>query len=175
MGQFKPMPKMETTEPSVILKLKKGGTVAKKAIGGALPAPASPMAETALANRLASSRPRGAALMRSAAPVRPQPAMPAQALGRVKKGGVMKKAEGGESRAEHAAEMKKLSKVESELKSHENKPASKGHKGLKTGGVAKKFATGGVIKKYATGGVVNKYASGGCVEGFKATKKGGSW
>lgn len=30
MGQFKPMVKMETTEPSVILKLKKGGTVAHK-------------------------------------------------------------------------------------------------------------------------------------------------
>ena len=27
MGQFKPMVKMETTEPSVILKLKKGGHV----------------------------------------------------------------------------------------------------------------------------------------------------
>jgi len=30
MGQFKPMVKMETTEPSVILKLKKGGKVAAK-------------------------------------------------------------------------------------------------------------------------------------------------
>jgi len=30
MGQFKPMVKMETTEPSVILKLKKGGHVASK-------------------------------------------------------------------------------------------------------------------------------------------------
>jgi len=29
MGQFKPMVKMQTTEPSVILKLKKGGTVKK--------------------------------------------------------------------------------------------------------------------------------------------------
>jgi hypothetical protein len=33
MGQFKPMVKMETTEPSVILKLKKGGHVnMKKAV-----------------------------------------------------------------------------------------------------------------------------------------------
>ena len=30
MGQFKPMVKMETTEPSVILKLKKGGHVSNK-------------------------------------------------------------------------------------------------------------------------------------------------
>jgi hypothetical protein len=33
MGQFKPMVKMMTTEPSVILKLKKGGKVASKAMG----------------------------------------------------------------------------------------------------------------------------------------------
>ena len=31
MGQFQPMVKMMTTEPSVELKLKKGGKVAKKA------------------------------------------------------------------------------------------------------------------------------------------------
>ena len=30
MGQFKPMIKMETTEPSVVLKLKKGGHVSMK-------------------------------------------------------------------------------------------------------------------------------------------------
>jgi len=41
MGQFKPMVKMETTEPSVILKLKKGGHVAKKAYGGAMPMPST--------------------------------------------------------------------------------------------------------------------------------------
>ena len=36
MGQFKPMVKMETTEPSIELKLKKGGAVEKKmAYGGA--------------------------------------------------------------------------------------------------------------------------------------------
>jgi hypothetical protein len=37
MGQFKPMVKMMTDEPSVILKLKKGGKVAKKADGGFMP------------------------------------------------------------------------------------------------------------------------------------------
>ena len=36
MGQFKPMVKMETTEPSVELKLKKGGSVSspKKMMNG---------------------------------------------------------------------------------------------------------------------------------------------
>jgi len=38
MGQFKPMVKMETTEPSIELKLKKGGSV-KKADGGMMSAP----------------------------------------------------------------------------------------------------------------------------------------
>lgn len=37
MGQFKPMVKMMTTEPSAILKLKKGGKVEKKADGGFMP------------------------------------------------------------------------------------------------------------------------------------------
>ena len=34
MGEFRPMVKMETTEPSVELKLKKGGKVGKMADGG---------------------------------------------------------------------------------------------------------------------------------------------
>jgi hypothetical protein len=42
MGKFKPMSKMETTEPSVELKLKKGGKVKKMQMGGALPVAASP-------------------------------------------------------------------------------------------------------------------------------------
>ena len=32
MGEFKPMVKMETTEPSIELKLKKGGSVGHKAM-----------------------------------------------------------------------------------------------------------------------------------------------
>ncbi len=42
MGQFKAMSKMKTTEPSVELKLKKGGKVKKMQMGGALPAAAAP-------------------------------------------------------------------------------------------------------------------------------------
>ena len=47
MGQFKPMVKMMTTEPSVELKLKKGGHVAKKAYGGVMPTPISTMGKLA--------------------------------------------------------------------------------------------------------------------------------
>ena len=43
MGQFKPMVKMMTTEPTVELKLKKGGKVEKKMqMGGALAPTATP-------------------------------------------------------------------------------------------------------------------------------------
>jgi hypothetical protein len=54
-----------------------------------------------------------------------------------------------------------IAKVEKELKAHEAKPASKGHKGLKTGGVAN--AQGG----YKTGGVAN--AQGGYKKGGLAS------
>jgi hypothetical protein len=57
--------------------------------------------------------------------------------------------EGGESKSAHKAEMAKMGKLEKELKSHESKPASKGHKGLKTGGVVNGqggYKSGGIIK-----------------------------
>jgi len=50
MGQFKPMVKMKTTEPSVELKLKKGGSVAM-AKGGCAPMRKGGMMETAMHER----------------------------------------------------------------------------------------------------------------------------
>lgn len=144
MGQFKPMPKMQTTEPSVELKLKKGGTV-KKAMGGAMPAAA-----------MASERGVPRAARRGMAP-----AMPRRGIGM---GGLpMLRKKGGEveSAKEHAAETKAIRGLKSEMKSHEAKPASKAHKGLKTGGVIEKYATGGVIQKYKHGGKMAKKAYGG--------------
>jgi hypothetical protein len=76
----------------------------------------------------------------------------------MKKGG---KAEGGESKAEHMAEMKAIKGVKSELKSHSGKPASKGHKGLKTGGVVD--GQGG----YAKGGIINTEDQGGIYRNTK--------
>ena len=60
------------------------------------------------------------------------PSGPSMPMPTMKKGG---KAESGESKKTHMAEMSKMKGLEKELKSHESKPASKGHKGLKTGGV----------------------------------------
>jgi hypothetical protein len=170
MGQFKPMVKMETTEPSVILKLKKGGSATfdrmkkegakegfkpvKKMDGGAMgaladiPAPTTPMGNPAAAKAMATRRmmkrpaamPRGTpAVGRPKAPPMMPPmgaAMPAPAM---KKGGKMD--------------------VSAKLKKHADMPASKAHKGLKTGGIAKSTQPG----EYATGGVVN--AQGGFKNG----------
>jgi len=145
MGQFKPMVKMYTTEPSVELKLKKGGSV-KKADGGMMGAPMG----AAPAGGLPPAMPARGGMPGAAAPMKPSLAMrrramkgmpaapgPAAPVGpaasMMKKGG---KAEGGESKAEHKAEMKAIKGLGKELKSHEKMPASKGHKGLKAGGEA---------------------------------------
>jgi hypothetical protein len=190
MGQFKPMVKMETTEPSIELKLKKGGSVSEafknakkaakgehghkamehKADGGALELMAR---SPALVGRPAVTPPTRGPAKPSMAQRRKAmaPAMSKKAMPMRKKGGEV------ESNAEHKAEMKKINKVESELKSHEKKPASKAHKGMKSGG--KCYATGGVVKGqggYKTGGVVDGqggYATGGVVNGQGGFKKGG--
>lgn len=180
MGQFKPMVKMMTTEPSVELKLKKGGSASfkrmisegakegfkpvKKMNGGVMdalsrtPTPTTPMGNPSAARAMASKRPMRA----PAAPARGMPAvgrpaaaMPAAPMGRpmMKKGGEV------ESPAMHKAEMKAIKGVGKELSKHESMPASKAHKGLKTGGIAKSTKPGG----YKTGGVVD--GQGGYKEG----------
>lgn len=198
MGQFKPMVKMMTTEPSVELKLKKGGKVEKKMQMGGATAPGAEVGGTGMPARggmMPSMKPRRPSLadrkramraMGSAGPTAPvgrgaqmaeaadamrgtKPAMPA-----------MKK--GGESKAEHMAEMKKMSATEKKLKEHASKPASKAHKGLKTGGVVMGqggYKTGGVVNGqggYKKGGKVKGdscYATGGVVMGQGGYKKGG--
>jgi len=148
--EFKPMVKMMTTEPTVELKLKKGGAV-KKADGGMM----------AMPSEMPSSMPARGGMMPVARPKRPTMAVRRAAmLGMKGMQGGMK--EGGESKAMQMAEDRKIAKVEKELKSHEKKPASKGHKGLATGGIAKSTKPGG----YATGGVVNGqggYKKGGVI------------
>ena len=142
MGQFKPMVKMMTTEPSIELKLKKGGHVAmpkmkskdesghkKMAMGGMPPA----MDRAGL--------PPGP--VGGAAPAAPSMAMRRKAM---KMRRPMK--DGG-----------------SALEKHADMPASKAHKGLKTGGVA--MGQGG----YKDGGsVIPVSASKKGAEGYTETK-----
>jgi hypothetical protein len=169
MGQFKPMVKMETTEPSVELKLKKGGSVKKAdggmmgmpssmpsmpARGGSMPA-ASPMRPSlASRRRLMKGMPAGAA---PAAPVGPMSAM-------MKKGGEAKedmKADMGQDKA-----MIKKAFKQHDMQEHKS---GKGTKlALKKGGMA----TGGVVNGqggYATGGVA--LGNGGGFKKGGATKK----
>ena len=186
MGQFKPMVKMETTEPSVELKLKKGGKVAKKADGGMMGSPMSaagamppamparggmPMAGSPMKPSLAMRRRAMKGMPAGAGPAGPvggaasmQPAMPMSAPP-MKKGGMAK---GGESKATHMAEMSKMKGLAKELKSHENKPASKGHKGLATGGVVNGqggYKKGGKVMMAKGGvagdGIINTEGQGG--------------
>ena len=151
MGQFKPMVKMMTTEPTVELKLKKGGSV-KKAMGGMMDAP--------MGSSMGSAMPARGGMMPVARPKRPSMAARRAAMA----GATMK--DGGESKATHKAEMSKMKGLEKELKSHESKPASKGHKGLATGGVLKSTKPA----NYATGGVVN--GQGGYKKGGAIAKSG---
>ena len=184
MGQFKPMVKMETTEPSVELKLKKGGHVNMKK-GGKAEAGHKKMAMGGGAMDMMSGTPaligRPAVNAPVRAPGKPSmasrrkammakkpavtPSGPSMAPPPMKKGG---KAEGGESKKTHMAEMSKMKGLEKELKSHESKPASKGHKGLKTGGVALGNAGG-----YKKGGDVKMAKGGVAGNGIINTEKQG--
>lgn len=132
MGQFKPMVKMETTEPSIELKLKKGGKVEKKMQMGGMPmgsvgparggmAPAASPGLPALAARRRAMKNMGAA---QSAPV-----------GRAAK--MMGMKEGGDT-AQDKAMIKKA------FKQHD----AQEHKGGK--GTDLKLKKGG--KGYASGG-----------------------
>ena len=155
MGQFKPMVKMMTTEPTVELKLKKGGMV-KKADGGYMAMPSTDIpagmpargmmpARGGMAPSMPPAKPSMAA-RRAAMAGRKRPmAPPMSTMPVMKKGG---KAE-METPAMHKAEMSEIGKVGKELKSHAGKPASKAHKGLKTGGVVDGqggYKAGGIIE-----------------------------
>lgn len=152
MGQFKPMVKMYTTEPSVELKLKKGGHVktskmkvkehdGHKMMDGGVPPMAMP-ARGGLPTAAAPMKP-SLAMRRKAMRAMPSAAAPAGPVGMA--GRMMKK--GGS--------------CEEMIQEHANKPASKAHKGLKKGGDC--YATGGVAMGqggYKKGGKV-KMAEGG--------------
>jgi len=174
MGEYKPMVKMQTTEPTVELKLKTGGAVEKKMAGGGAPMGAmvgapkggmmagmKPKKPSLSARRRAmmasgaAGAPSGRAEAMMAAAPPPPPPMPA-----MKKGGEM------ESSKVHKAEMKGISGIKKELSKHEGMPAGKAHKGLKTGGVVNGscgYKTGGVVNDqggYKTGGVAMSNAGG---------------
>jgi hypothetical protein len=156
MGDFKQMVKMETTEPSVILKLKKGGSAHKKMKhgGDADHKPMQSKMNGGIMGALSGATPviRGT----TAAPVARMPMRPSMASRRkamMAKAPMMPKKmmakDGGKA-------CKDGGDVEKKLKAHASKPASKAHAGLKKGGKAC-YADGGKVE--ATRGVIPVSAS----------------
>ena len=183
MGQFKPMVKMETTEPSVELKLKKGGKVAKKADGGMMGSPMGAMPPP---------MPARGGMMGAKAPMRPPLAMRRRAMRGMPAGAGPAGPIGGAAQMQASmpppmpsAPMKKGGKadmgqdkamIKKAFKQHDMQE-HKGGKGtklkLKHGG---KMATGGVVNGqggFATGGVVN--GQGGYATGGVAKSNGGGY
>jgi hypothetical protein len=186
MGQFKPMVKMETTEPSIELKLKKGGSAHKKMKGDDSTGhkASSKMADGGMLGALAGmpSLVKGpvAPVQRARTPARPsmaarRAAMAAGPRATMKKGGKCY-AEGGKVQATKgnipvSASKKGAEKyVNGDISTAEHtdrSPAKTGDVKLGNGGG---YKTGGVVKGngggYATGGVALGNAGG--------FKKGGS-
>jgi hypothetical protein len=155
MGQFKPMVKMMTTEPTVELKLKKGGSAHKKMKhgGDASHKPMQKMMDGGIMGALSGATPIIAG--RTAAPVARMPARPSMASRRK---AMMAKAPMGRR------VMKSGGDVEKELKAHASKPASKAHAGLNKGGACYKDggkveASKGVIPVSASKKGAEKYVS----------------
>ena len=166
MGQFKPMVKMYTTEPTVELKLKKGGAVAKP----------KKMMDGGVMGALSSApAPVG---VRGGMPAAARPAKPSMMARRRAMMGRPMMAEGGETKAEHASEMKKMASTEKKLAKHASMPASKAHKGLKTGGVVMGqggFKEGGAVPKSGILPVSESERGGGAYVKTKMhTAEGGS-
>lgn len=156
MGQFKPVPKMFTTEPSVELKLKKGGRAGKMMDGGAPMVP--PMAAPAR-RRMPVAKPM---VME-----RRTPALLRKTGGKVES---MKELESHERN-----EKAEIKRVEGELKQHERMKASKAHKGLKAGGSPAPKAGPNVVGGLAGGLEATRPVKGKATAGVRAPgyKSGG--
>jgi hypothetical protein len=198
MGQFKPMVKMETTEPSVILKLKKGGHVAMKSKGENGHAPMKKMdggamgamsGTPALIGRpalnapvRAPSRPSMAARrMAMMAAQRPRMAAPAADMPMMKKGG---KAEGGDVDMKQDKAMIKKAFKQHDIQEHKSGKGTKlalkkggrmavggvplGAGGYKKGGIATGGVTLGNAGGFKKGGAAKKFADGGLINTGRA-------
>jgi hypothetical protein len=171
MGQFKPMVKMMTTEPSVILKLKKGGKVASKMDGGYMPMQSTMPAQAmpARGGMAPAASPMAPSMMARRRAMMAKPAMNPTMM---KKGG---KADMHEDAAQDRAMIKKAMAG----KKFATGGVVNGQGGFKDGGIIK--STKGETKMVTakpdhspakTGGVKEGngggYANGGAI-------KGGDW
>jgi hypothetical protein len=171
MGQFKPMVKMMTTEPSVILKLKKGGKVAHKMDGGYMPMQSTMPAQ---------AMPARGGLAPAASPMKPSMsarrkammAKPAMSPTLMKKGGKTDK-------HEDAAQDRAMIKKAMAGKKFATGGVVNGQAGFKDGGIIKstkgetKMVTAKVDHSPAKTGGVKLGNGGGYADG--GTIKGGNW
>lgn len=192
MGQFKPMVKMMTTEPTVELKLKKGGKVEKKMQMGGNPAMAPAMAPAmgglpARGGDMAAAAPARPDMMKRRRMMKAMGSGPAAPVGQASR--MMKK--GGEAH-DDAAQDRAMIKKALAGKKFKTGGVVMGQGGYKDGGIIK--SEGGKTKVVTatpdhspakTGGVKNgngggykhggvaKYAKGGGVEGNVSTTPAG--
>jgi hypothetical protein len=145
MGQFKPMVKMETTEPSVELKLKKGGKVEKKMQMGGMPMGSVGPARGGMAPAAAPGMPALAARRRA---MKAMGAAQSAPVGRA--ASMMGMKEGGKSDVMQDKAMIKKAFKQHDMQEH---MGGKGTKlKLKKGGMMN-CATGGAIPSESTRGM----------------------
>jgi hypothetical protein len=176
MGQFKPMVKMMTTEPSVILKLKKGGKVEKKADGGYMPMqstmPAQAPAMASAPMGMAPKRPSMMARRKAMSPKMMNPMMMAKKGGKAEMHDdaaqdrkMIKKAMAGKKFADGGGVTASMAKttvkgnagkyLNTDMGTAEHGSKSKGGTGGVKMGNAGGYANGGTIK-----GNAGKYLNG---------------
>jgi hypothetical protein len=196
MPGFKPMVKMMTTEPSVELKLKEGGKVEKKMQQGgpamdsmsaqdSLPMSAREGMMPARGGMMPVKRPKRPSLMARRRAMRGMPtgAGPAAPVGDAARmaeataPAMMPEPPMGQPMMKKGGKTSKLNKeigrVKTKLTKHEDKAASKAHKGLKTGGVVMGqggYKKGGEVKMAEGGSSYEEYSDRGNVIKTKSSK-----
>jgi hypothetical protein len=196
MPGFKPMVKMMTTEPSVELKLKEGGKVEKKMQQGgpamdsmsaqdSLPMSAREGMMPARGGMMPVKRPKRPSLMARRRAMRGMPtgAGPAAPVGDAARmaeataPAMMPEPPMGQPMMKKGGKMSKLNKeigrVKTKLTKHEDKAASKAHKGLKTGGVVMGqggYKKGGEVKMAKGGSSYEEFSDRGNVIKTKSNK-----
>ena len=151
------MVKMMTTEPSVELKLKKGGKVAKKADGGMMGAPMG------ASDGLPPAMPARGGMMGAAAPMKPSLAMRRRAMRGMPAGAGPAGPVGGAAAMQPAAPAPSPAPAMKKGGKAKHDDAAQDRAMIKKAMAGKKFATGGVVNGqggYKKGGKV-KMAKGG--------------
>ena len=146
MGQFKPMVKMMTTEPSVELKLKKGGKVAKKADGGMMGSPMS------AAGGMPPAMPARGGLPTAGAPMKPSLMMRRRAMKGLPAGAGPAGPIGGAASMQPSAQMPPSAPAMKKGGKAKHDDAAQDRAMIKKAMAGKKFATGGAIPSETTSG-----------------------